>query len=140
VIIPEMNILSSAFNISVAGEHTFNNDLDYHLSVLLSEVLSKRFRKRKPKKDEFTNIEDDGLGRTTLYLAITGNVDDYKVGYDRRRTRKKIKQDLEEEKEEIKSILKDEFSFFKKDSSIKRRKHEKEENKMIFEFEGDTIQ
>ena len=139
VIIPEMNIYSTAFKIGISGEHTFGNEIDYHLNVLLSEVLSKRFKKRKAKDDKFTNIEDDGLGRTTLFLAITGTVDDYNVGYDKRKARKKIKQDIEKEKEEIKSILRDEFSLFKNDSSRKKTKRIEETDNMIFEFEGDTL-
>ena len=140
VIIPDMQIISSAFNLGISGEHTFNNEIDYHLNLLLSEVLSSRFKKRKKKDGEFTNIEDDELGRTTLFIAITGTVDDYKLSYDRKKARKKLKQDFEEEKEEIKEILKDEFSLFKKDSTKKKiRQTETESGGFIFEFEEDTL-
>jgi len=138
IIIPKMLIASSAFNLGISGEHSFNNDIDYHINVLLSEVLSKRFKRRKPKDQEFVNIEDDGLGRTTLFLAIRGTVDDYKVNYDRKKSRNKIKENLKEERNEMRSIIKEEFS--KKDGSHRKKKNEEDESpQMIFEFEGDTI-
>ena len=34
IIIPKFEILSSAMNLSIAGTHTFNNDIDYHLSLI----------------------------------------------------------------------------------------------------------
>lgn len=140
VIIPDMQILSSAFNLEIAGEHTFNNEIDYHLKLLLSDVLSKRFRKRKKKNEEFSNIEDDGLGRTTLFLVITGTVNDYKISYDKKKARKKIREDFEQEKQEIKDILKNEFPFLKKDTSrIKSVKQNETDKEFIFEFDEDTL-
>lgn len=140
VIIPDMQIISTAFNLGIAGEHTFDNEINYHINLLLSEVLSKKFRKRKKKDEEFTNIEDDGLGRSTLFLMITGTVDDYKISYDRKKARKKIKDDLKKEKQEIKNILKDEFSLFKRDTSRKKTlKRIKTNEEFIFKFEEDTL-
>jgi len=138
VIIPKMNIASTAFNIGISGEHTFTNNIDYHLNILLSELLSKKFKKRKKHNEEFTNIEDDGLGRTTIYLSIKGTVDNFKVNPDKKRVRKKIKKDLENEKHEIKTILKNEFSSLKKDS-IKSKSIMQNNEKFIFEFEDDTL-
>jgi len=140
VIIPDMQIFSSAFNLGISGEHSFSNEIDYHINLLLSEVLSKRFRKRKKKDEEFMNIEDDGLNRTTLFIAIAGTVEDYDVSYDRKKARKKIKEDLEQEKQEIKDILKDEFSLFKKDTNKRKpAKKIKENEEFIFEFDEDRL-
>ena len=53
VTIPEMAIHSSAFNISVAGQQSFDNVFEYRLNVLLSEVLFNKARKKKKEMDEF---------------------------------------------------------------------------------------
>lgn len=111
--IPRMDISSSAFNISVQGNHSFDGDYQYRLKVLLSELLSK---KQNEKVSEFGVIEDDGLGRTSLYLKIDGDAGGSKVSHDPDALRAGIKESLVREKQEIKSILNEEFGWYKGDS------------------------
>ncbi len=118
VTIPQMEINSSAFNISLSGTHSFDNIISYKIKVLLSDVLSKKARKAKKENQEFGVIEDDGLGRTSLYLSISGTGDDYKISYDRKKALEAVRQNLIEEKHKIKAILHEKFGWFKKDSSI----------------------
>ena len=59
IIIPNFEINSSVMNLSVAGTHTFDNNIDYHITLLLSEVLGKKAR--KPKVNEFGYVEDLSL-------------------------------------------------------------------------------
>ena len=61
VTIPEMAIHSSAFNISVSGQQTFDNVFEYRLNVLLSEVLFNKARKRKKEIDEFLQEENQEI-------------------------------------------------------------------------------
>ncbi len=77
-----MEILSSAADFSVSGKHSFDNNYEYHIKVYLSEILSGKYRKSKKLNSEFGTIEDDGLGRTSLFLKITGKDDNIKVAYD----------------------------------------------------------
>lgn len=109
VYIPEMDIESSTLNLRIFGSHTFKNSIDYHVRVLLSEILSKRDKK---KEEEIEGIfpEDDGLGQTTLYLHMTGNAEDPNIKYDTKEVRKKISADMNKEKQEIKEVFKREFS------------------------------
>ena len=129
VIIPHMEIKSSAFNIELSGEHTFDNAINYKLKVLLSEVLSKKAKKAKKENEEFGQIEDDGLGRTSLYLSIVGTTDDYKISYDTKQVKEHIKENIKTEKENLKEILKEEFGWFKNDSSLIKKQQKKEEIK-----------
>jgi len=122
ITIPSMEINSSAFSITLSGTHDFNQNISYHVRVLLSQVLGGKARKAKKENEEFGVIEDDGLGKTKLYLLISGNVDNYKVSYDTRAAKDALKQNFSNEKKEIKSMLKDEFGLFKKDTSIKSGK------------------
>jgi hypothetical protein len=110
VVIPEMQISSSALNLSLSGIHKFNNEIEYHFSLLLRDILSKKARAAKKENMEFGGYEeDDGLGRTTLFLKMTGTVDDPKISYDRKGLRKKWEENIQQEKETVKSIWKEEF-------------------------------
>jgi len=144
IIIPEMEIQSNTININAYGNHHFDNQIDYHLSLLLSDVLSAKFKRQKTSENEFGVVEDDGLGRTTLFLKITGTADDPEFGYDTKELKEKIKTDLQEERQELKEAMQDEFHWMLKDSVEKaKEKHEKEllkrqENgEFIFEWEED---
>ncbi len=129
VVIPHMEIKSSAINIELSGEHTFDNDFDYKLKVLLSDVLSKKAKKAKKENEEFGQVEDDGLGRTSLFLSIKGNVDNYKISYDTKMVKEHIKENLKVEKENLKTILNEEFGWFKNDTTLAKKKQKKEELK-----------
>jgi len=100
ILIPEMKINSSVSNISVSGTHTFDNFLDYKLAVPL-----KNFAK-KDSDETYGAVEDNSKGGSTVFIKIKGPADNFKVAYDTERTRKKIKEDLKKEKEEIVDILK----------------------------------
>ncbi|MGE0568333.1 MAG: hypothetical protein AB7O73_10325, partial [Bacteroidia bacterium] len=49
-------------------------------------------------------------------------IDDIKIAYDRQGLKEKIKEDIQEERKNIKAILKEEFGLFKKDTTIKEEK------------------
>ncbi len=117
VIIPKMDIHSSAFNITAAGTHDFNNNYNYHLKVLLSEILAAKAKRVKKENREFGIIEDDGLGKTSLYLKISGMQDNISVSYDRKEMVNSVKENIQAEKETIKTIFKEEFVRSKADTS-----------------------
>jgi hypothetical protein len=84
VTIPEMEIHSSAFNISAEGQQTFDNLFEYRINVLLSEVLFNKARKKKKEMEEFL-IEDDPKSQTTIPLIIAGTPENFYVKFDRKR-------------------------------------------------------
>jgi hypothetical protein len=122
LIIPDMDINSSAFNISGSGIHYFDNHYQYKVKVLLSEVLSGKARKAKKENEEYGRIEDDGLGKTSIYLSVVGFGKDYKITYDSKKTLDIVKESLIKQKRELKGILHDEFGWFKNDSTLKSTK------------------
>ncbi|MCB0396770.1 MAG: hypothetical protein KDD36_08960 [Flavobacteriales bacterium] len=113
IYIPLMDIHSSAINLSCSGTHSFDNEIDYHFRVLLSDILFRKAKKARKENEAFGVVEDDGLGRTSLYVSMTGTVDNPVIRYDQQGVREKINQDLKKEKENFKSMLKDEFRFLK---------------------------
>ncbi|MFH2141758.1 MAG: AsmA-like C-terminal region-containing protein [Bacteroidota bacterium] len=126
ITIPQMVIKSSAFEIELTGEHTFDNEINYKIKVQLSDILANKAKKAKKENIEFGEVEDDGLGRTSIYLSVIGTVDDYTITYDTKNVIVHIKESLKEEKNNLKKILNEEFGLFKKDSAIIKAKKEEE--------------
>ena len=59
-----MDVKSSAADLAVSGKHSFNDDYEYHVRILLSEMLSKKIRKPKPNTTEFV------LSLTTGWVVL----------------------------------------------------------------------
>ena len=115
---PQTDIQSSAFDIMGSGEHNFDNNYTYRVKILLSELLATKARKAKRENRENEYMEDGGK-RAALYLKITGQGSDFKINYDKQSAVASIAADIRNEKQTIKSILKEEFGWFKKDSLLK---------------------
>ena len=120
--IPKMEVKSNAINITASGTHTFNNEINYKIKLSLNELLAKKAKQAKKANDEFGEVADDGLGRTNIFLSMTGTVDHPVIKYDSKSAIQNVKQDLKVEKQTLKTILKDEFGMFKKDSTLNSKK------------------
>lgn len=107
VVIPEMEIQTSALNLKGYGSHTFGNEIDYHFSLLTSELRKNKRRKNQPPP---TAYEDYGLGRTRLFLHMTGTVDEPVVNYDYQAVAKKIAGDFKQQKQELRDAIRKEFN------------------------------
>ncbi|MGE5383591.1 MAG: AsmA-like C-terminal region-containing protein [Omnitrophica WOR_2 bacterium] len=106
VMIPQMEIQSSALNLAGYGTHTFGNDIDYHVNMLLSDVMRAK-RKKQPEFDKY--IEDDGYGKPRLFLKVSGEINDPLVQYDTRAVKNKIATDFKNEKQVFKDVIRKEF-------------------------------
>jgi hypothetical protein len=116
--LPQMEVKSSAADLSVNGKHSFDNNYEYHVKMLLSEILSKKRRKNKTSNTEFGIVEDDGLGRTSMLLKVTGKGEDVKVGYDMKAAGNEVRESIKTERQTLKSILNQEYGWYKGDSTI----------------------
>lgn len=96
VTLPEMAIHSTAFNITVSGQHSFDNLFDYRLKVLLSEILFNKARKKKAEISEFM-VEETREDQTTIPLIIAGTPDQFDVRFDRRRAFDLSRKTMKEE-------------------------------------------
>lgn len=106
VIIPLMQIKSSALDLNGYGTHTFGHEIDYHVNLLLSDVIK---RKNKNRVIPTGNIMDDGYGKPRLYLKFSGTLDEPVVQYDTEEVKKKVVTDLRKEKTIFKEVLQQEF-------------------------------
>lgn len=132
ITVPKMEIKSTALNVTASGTHSFNNEINYKVKLSLNELLSKKAKAAKKENDEFGEVADDGLGRTNLFLSMTGNISDPVIKYDSKSAIQNVKQDLKIEKQNLKSILKDEFGLFKKDSTLNNKENIKKEDQTKF--------
>jgi hypothetical protein len=123
--VPMMEVKSSAADLSVNGKHSFDNDYEYHVKILLSEILSRKRSKYKPKVTEFGVVEDDGLGRTSLLLKVIGKGETAKVSYDIKAASAEVKKNITKEKQTLKTILNQEYGMYETDSVAKKPPPEK---------------
>jgi len=130
---PKTDIVSNALDLTFSGTHTFDNKIDYHFKVLMSDVLWGKAKKKK-ENSEFGYIEDDGLGRTTLFLHMKGTTKNYKINYDTKGLKESFKEDLKKEGNTLKKILNNEFGWFKKDTTITKDEKPKDDG-FIIEWE-----
>ncbi|MCD4790801.1 MAG: hypothetical protein K8R37_12450 [Bacteroidales bacterium] len=97
--------------------------------------------KKKQQSEEIEGIiiEDDGLGRTSIPIKMTGKANDPDIKYDTKAVRKKISSDLKKEKETIKKVFRDEFKWLHKKDEEKQDDSiviiENQQNDFIIEWE-----
>jgi hypothetical protein len=115
IFLPKIKLENSALNISFYGTHTFDNIIDYHIQLVISELLAKR----RKTNDEFGPIEEDKEKRRTAFILMTGPLDNPKKSFDRKAQREKIKEDWEKEQQTVKQIFREKF---------KQKKNEQNEN------------
>jgi hypothetical protein len=102
--------------------------IDYHIQLLLSELLSKKPHANKDFDEELSLVENDPENRRSVFILMTGPIDNPTIKYDRKGAKDKIKEDIKQEKQNLKQILREEFGFFKKDS-LKVKQAEKANQK-----------
>jgi hypothetical protein len=129
--LPQMTLPTNVMDLNISGIHGFDDNVDYHLNFRLNDVLVK-----KKNQDQFGSIKDDGLG-VKLFLHMYGNLSDLKYKLDNKEKKTARKEAIKEEKLELKSILKQEFGLFNKDSSVQAPLAEK--TKATFEVEWDEF-
>ena len=116
ITLPKTTIKSTALNMELWGKHTFDNQIDYHIQLLISELLAKKQRANKNFDEELSLIENDAENRRSVFILMTGSIDNPTIKYDRKGAKQKVKEDIQQEKQSIKQLLKEEFGLFKKDS------------------------
>jgi hypothetical protein len=105
--IPLMTVRSSVMDIELSGTHWFDDRIDHHLNFRLSDLFRKA-----PNDDEFGPVVDDGTGMR-IFLHMYGTANDPQFGNDGAMAAAKRKKQFQEEKQELKQILREELGLFK---------------------------
>ena len=127
-----MDIQTNALNLSASGTHGFNNHYDYRLKLKLSDILYNKARGRR--NSEFNVAADDSDTRT-LFLKVINDAAGTRVEMDREQTAQKIRNDLKEEKKELKIILNEELGLFGKDDDVIEQESQNQRQDGAFRFE-----
>ena len=111
VTIPTMEIKSSALSVFISGSHTFEQEIDYRIKLLLSELMSTKFRKKNTqvKKTEFGEVKENGKIFNTIYFKMTGNSENPNISFDGIRFREDVQKGITQEKETIITIIKEDI-------------------------------
>ncbi|MCB9298914.1 MAG: AsmA family protein [Lewinellaceae bacterium] len=136
--LPAMFIRSNALNMTISGEHTFNNEIEYNIKVNAGQVLADRFRRYDPSLKPRPARRS---GTFNLYYAILGTIDQYNIQSSKRRVKSDFEQS-EIRKREIQRGLEQAFGIVQlldepedwKD--IPEYNHGKEEEYLDFDMEG----
>jgi hypothetical protein len=140
ITIPQMEVNSTNFDLIASGTHDFDNNFNYKIKVRLSEALYKRAKKSQNQMDEYGIIETEGSRKISLPLTVKGNIDNYKISYDTKQAAVNMMQNLKNEKQQLKSLLNEEFGLFKNDSiNIMKKGYNKKDNFLI-EWDNENYQ
>lgn len=99
---PQIQIKSNVVNFLISGEHHFDGNYNYWLKLNFNQILGRRFLKESAQ-----NYSEDG--GISLYLKLSGNKDAYEIGIDKKSSLEKIRNDLEQERKNLQTILREEF-------------------------------
>lgn len=136
VVIPVMDIKSTAINLTASGTHGFDNIVDYKIQLELSQLLN---RKVKDNNTEFGTVEDDGMGHWKLYLSMKGNISNPKFSYDKKSVKESIAKDIKVEKQNMKALLNKEFGWFKKDTTLlKPTTPQKKKEEILIDYDDNN--
>lgn len=105
--IPQMLVKSSVMDLELSGTHWFDDRIDHHLNFRLSDLFRKA-----PGADEFGPVVDDGTGMR-VFLHMYGTASDPQFGNDGAMAAARRKQQFQREKDELKSILREDLGLFK---------------------------
>nr|MBP9880354.1 hypothetical protein [Chitinophagales bacterium] len=96
IILPVMQIKSSALDMSISGKHTFDDAIDYQFKMSLADMMVRKFLGGNKQQD---NYEEDAEGGVNVYISMTGTVNDPIIEYNKREAKQKLKESgLEEQR------------------------------------------
>ena len=96
--LPAMFIQSNALNLTVSGEHSFDNEIKYNLKVNAGQVLVNRFKKHDKN---LAAIPSGKKGFFNLFYSIAGDIDDYEI----KSSKRQIKADFQRSAKRKRDIL-----------------------------------
>ena len=108
VTVPKMEINSSALSLLLSGTHTFDNLINYDITLLLSELLFKKF-KTKNNTSEFGEVVKDDQNFTAIFLKMTGDKDKTEIAFDGLKLKEDIQNKITKEVNFINTIIKEDI-------------------------------
>ncbi|MCL2329551.1 MAG: hypothetical protein FWC39_13710 [Bacteroidetes bacterium] len=103
--IPRMDIRTNAFEMKLSGTHAISsNQFKYFMTLYLKKTLTNMFQKRN-KTEDFGDIEQNTDGNIVVPLKLFGTPDKFSIDYDFKTTVSNVKQGVEQQKNEWRTIF-----------------------------------
>ena len=103
VVLPPTTLKNSALNLEMEGTYFFNNQVDYHFTMKMNELLNSR-KKGRGEFDDFLE-EKDNRTLATLFISMTGPIDNPVFKVDKKRMADQVKQSAKDEGKDILTIF-----------------------------------
>ena len=87
IILPAMQIKSSALDMYISGKHTFDDVVDYQFKLSMADIMVNKFLGGNKQKD---NYESDAEGGVNVYISMTGTVNDPIIKYNKKEAKQKL--------------------------------------------------
>lgn len=101
VILPVMFLQNNAMNLTVSGEQTFDDKIDYGIKVNAGQVLSGKFKRGNSRLEP---IKAKKSGFFNLYFNVYGTLDKFDYGTNKRKVKEMFDRS-EKQKREIRAVL-----------------------------------
>ncbi len=102
ITIPAMAIRSNVVNMTMSGDHGFDDHINYQFKVNLTKSF---FSGNKGFSKHNVNAEDDGMGGINLFVSMTGTSAEPVIKYNKSAVKEHINEGLINEKKELKNIF-----------------------------------
>ncbi len=132
--VPVMEVKSNAMDIELSGTHWFDDRIDHHLNFRLSDL----FKLGDPREDEFGPIADDGTGMR-VFLHMYGTAGAPQFANDGAMAATKRRKQFQQEKQELRAILREDIFGRKTDSSGTRAGNVEAPVKIVWEDDSTNI-
>lgn len=87
--LPAMFIQNNAMNMTISGEQTFDDKIDYNIKVNAGQVLAQKFKKSNASLEPIPAKEN---GFFNLYFNIAGTLDSYQYETNKRKVKDKFER------------------------------------------------
>ncbi|MCB0736448.1 MAG: AsmA family protein [Bacteroidetes bacterium] len=108
--IPQMDIHSNTIDMVISGNHTFENEMDYHMKVNVKKLFMNR---HKLSPANFVKFENDNVGGMNVFLLVKGPGDDPEISYDLMAAGENMGQGVKNQLSELEKARKLEFEMRK---------------------------
>lgn len=120
ITIPKMYVENSALNLSVSGTHQLRGAFDYRLQLRLSDVLWRKKKETSTFRPDLGIVEQNEISGGSVYLRLFGNLDSYKVVYDKKMAIELLSNKLKVEGAELINIFKSDKTTNKQEPPSKK--------------------
>jgi hypothetical protein len=132
-VIPKMTIRTNVMNLVVSGWQHFDESLEYHFEFDFKDL------KQQNRDAQFGDINQDGFA-ARLFLKMFGTLSKLQFAWDGAAKKAHKQEQLKQQKQDVKGMLKAEFGLFNKDSTVQSYKSVSRPKETIsIDFGADTI-